>query len=106
MKLTERVIKMSQGFILGKPSFGVATLLAMGVMAMGTACGAAEKATTEALAHRWNFNGNAVDAVTGKETKTIGKPSLTSQCAVLPADRTARARSTSARARCRRARTA
>jgi len=36
--------------------------------------GAAEKAMSEALAHRWSFTGNAKDSVTGQEAKTIGEP--------------------------------
>ena len=52
-----------------------------------TSFGAAEKATSDALAHRWSFTGIAKDSVTGKDAKSIGKTSLSATALVLPGGR-------------------
>ena len=49
-----------------------------------TSFGAAEKATSEALAHRWSFTGNAKDSVTGAEAKRIGNANISATTLVLP----------------------
>ena len=49
-----------------------------------TSFGAAEKATSEALAHRWSFTGGAKDSVTGQEAKSVGKAVLSATALVLP----------------------
>ncbi len=68
----------------GRASSCVKMLLVMGIAAAGAAFGAPDAATSAMLAHRWSFNGNAKDSVSGEEAKAIGKPSFTSRCAVLP----------------------
>ena len=65
--------KMYRG--LATASIALATL---------TSFGAAEKATSDALAHRWSFTGNVKDYVTGQEAKCIGKVNLSATALVLP----------------------
>ena len=60
---------------------------------MGMACaalatfasfGAVERATPDALAHRWSFTGNVKDTVTGTEATRVGKANLSATALLLP----------------------
>ena len=49
--------------------------------------GAAEKATADALVHRWSFTGNVKDSMTGREAKSVGTARLSATALVLPGGR-------------------
>lgn len=68
----------------GRASSCVKMLLVMGIVAAGAAFGAPDVATSDVLAHRWSFNGNVKDSVTGVEAKSIGKANLSATALVLP----------------------
>ena len=46
--------------------------------------GAADRVTSDALVHRWNFNGSVADSVTGVEAKKIGSPGISATSLLLP----------------------
>ena len=60
------------------------TLAALAVIGLAGTITAAEIPAADALAHRWRFNGDVADSVTGAEAKQIGKPALTAATLILP----------------------
>jgi len=59
--------------------FGVACA----AFAVFAAFGAAERTTSDVLAHRWSFMGNVKDSVTGVEATSVGKANLSATALVL-----------------------
>ena len=58
--------------------------MACAALATFVSFGAVERATPDALAHRWSFTGNVKDSVTGIEAKSIGKANLSATALLLP----------------------
>ena len=76
--MTLEIAKSVKGFLRFSTVFAFSVIGGAGTLT------AAERPSSDALAHRWSFSGSTVDSVTGVEAKRIGKPELAAASVVLP----------------------